>query len=162
MCPSQASDRLRLCISLVILTYARCHHHHISTIIKRYQSSSTSLKNGSLIASQIRGGSTRVRNESPLEREGNSKDNENEERNSLLLYRMDQQHLFQLRSTFLSEALSSKGVKVGPNLLDVSTVDSERPPQIVDWDCSVSTRSNPKVGQLLSSLYSNGLLLNSL
>jgi len=64
-------------------------------------------------------------------------------------YKLSQQHLLQLRSTFLSEALASRGIRVGPTLLDVSTPEGNKPPQPTDWDCTISTSQNPK-----SCLYS--------
>lgn len=59
-------------------------------------------------------------------------------------YKLQQQHLLQLRSTFLSEALASRGIQVGPTLTDVATPEGSKPPQETDWDCSMSTFSNPK------------------
>jgi len=64
-------------------------------------------------------------------------------------YRMQQSHLLQLKSTFLSEALASRGISIGPTLMDVSTPEGSKPPQETDWDCSLSTPQNPK-----SCLYS--------
>jgi hypothetical protein len=59
-------------------------------------------------------------------------------------YKLQQQHLLQLRSTFLSEALAARGINVGPTMMDVATPDGSKPPQQVDWDCALSTRSDPK------------------
>eukprot|EP00559_Dactyliosolen_fragilissimus_P000447 CAMPEP_0184860738 /NCGR_PEP_ID=MMETSP0580-20130426/5568_1 /TAXON_ID=1118495 /ORGANISM="Dactyliosolen fragilissimus" /LENGTH=435 /DNA_ID=CAMNT_0027357951 /DNA_START=62 /DNA_END=1369 /DNA_ORIENTATION=+ len=64
-------------------------------------------------------------------------------------YRMEQQHLLQLRSTFLAEALSSRGVQLGPTMVDVCTPDGTKAPESVDWDCCLSTVHDPK-----SCLYS--------
>lgn len=67
----------------------------------------------------------------------------------VLKYKLDQQHLLQLRSTFLSEALAARGIHVGPTLLDVSTPDGSKPPQLTDFECALSTEEDPK-----SCLYS--------
>jgi hypothetical protein len=60
-------------------------------------------------------------------------------------YKLQQQHLLQLRSTFLSEALAARGIHVGPTMVDVSTPEGSKPPQEVDWDCCLSTVDDPKV-----------------
>ena len=62
----------------------------------------------------------------------------------LLKYRSDQQLLYQLRSTFLSELLASRGVPL-PTVMGVSTVEGDKPPEKVDWDCAMSTVDDPKV-----------------
>jgi len=59
-------------------------------------------------------------------------------------YKMQQQHLLQLRSTYLSEALASRGISVGPTIIDVATLDGAKPPQLTDWDCCLSTHENPQ------------------
>lgn len=69
--------------------------------------------------------------------------------NALRQYRMQQSHLLQLRSTFLSEALSQRGISIGPTLQEVATKEGAKPPQQTDWDCCLSTLKNPK-----SCLYS--------
>ena len=89
-----------------------------------------------------RGGSSIQTEKSPQEQK--QADN-----NILQKYRISQQHLLQLRSTYLSEALSSRGIHVGPTLVDVATPEGSKPPQMVDWDCCLSTSSHPK-----SCLYS--------
>jgi len=61
---------------------------------------------------------------------------------------MQQQQLLQLRSTFFSEALTARGIPI-TTMLDVSTLDGEKPPEQVDWDCVMSTENDPK-----SCLYS--------
>jgi len=68
---------------------------------------------------------------------------------TILQYRRQQQHLLQLRSIFLSEALSSRGISVGPTMVDVSTPEGAKQPVTCDWDCELSTIDNPK-----SCLYS--------
>lgn len=91
-------------------------------------------------------------------------DTENEEENSnqqiaiagytkLLKYRSDQQLLYQLRATYLSELLASRGVPL-PTVVGVSTVEGERPAEKVDWDCALSTVDDPKVRSYFSfSMY---------
>lgn len=71
-------------------------------------------------------------------------------------YRLEQQHLLQLRSTFLSEALAVRGISVGPTLTDVATPDGSKPPKDVDWDCYISTKDDPK-----SCLYSFDAEINT-
>lgn len=65
-----------------------------------------------------------------------------------LKWRIQQQQLLQLRSTFLSEALAARGIPL-TTMMEVSTLDSEKPPDEIDWDCVLSTESDPK-----SCLYS--------
>ena len=64
--------------------------------------------------------------------------------NKLLKYRSDQQLLYQLRSTYLSELLAQRGVPL-PTVTSVGTVEGEKPPEKVDWDCALSTANDPKV-----------------
>jgi hypothetical protein len=66
--------------------------------------------------------------------------------NKLLKYRSDQQLLYQLRSTYLSELLASRGVPL-PTVVGVSTVEGEKPAERVDWDCALSTVEDPKVNR---------------
>jgi len=77
------------------------------------------------ILNSIRGGSTTT---SPI-----SSDNQIPD----LKWRMQQQQLLQLRSTFFSEALAPRGIPL-TTMLDVSTLDGEKPPEQVDWDCVIS------------------------
>lgn len=72
-----------------------------------------------------------------------------DEYEKLLKYRAEQQMLYQLRSTYLTEMLASRGVPNLPTIASVSTPDGERPPESVDWDCALSTDDDPK-----SCLYS--------
>ena len=67
------------------------------------------------------------------------------EREELKRYKLQQQHLMQLRSTFLSEALALRGIHVGPTMVDVVTPEGAKPPQACDWDCCLSTYEDPKV-----------------
>ena len=72
-----------------------------------------------------------------------------EEYQKLLKYRTEQQLLYQLRSTYLSEILASRGVPNLPTLTSVQTPDNAKLPTKVDWDCALSTIDEPK-----SCLYS--------
>jgi len=72
-----------------------------------------------------------------------------EEYQKLLKYRTEQQLLYQLRSTYLSEILASRGVPNLPTLTSVQTPDNAKLPTKVDWDCALSTVDEPK-----SCLYS--------
>lgn len=72
-----------------------------------------------------------------------------EEHTKLIKYRMEQQLLYQLRSTYLTEMLAVRGVPNLPTILSVSTAEGEKPPEKVDWDCAMCTEEEPK-----SCLYS--------
>jgi len=158
--PMKCIDGTWLLIFLTFVTVASKGQQQQAYISKDSHTISSLTSHGPFIHSissftvkvnKLRGGSTRVaelptRDRSIFKESNEDTDeSENEEKKNILRYRMEQQHLMQLRSTFLSEALSSKGIKVGPNLLDVSTTEAERPPQIVDWCCSLSTLRDPKV-----------------
>lgn len=102
----------------------------------------------------IRGGSTRILDNSDdddddeEEKEEVEIDPEEEKRRlALQKWRMDQQMLMQLRSTFLSEALAKRGIPL-VTITDVSTADGDKPPEKVDWDCSLSTNEEPKVSNM--------------
>lgn len=91
---------------------------------------------------------------------GGASDNDDEENSKqiaiagytkLLKYRSDQQLLYQLRATYLSELLASRGVPL-PTVVGVSTVEGERPAEKVDWDCALSTVDDPKVRTFLICL----------
>jgi len=71
-----------------------------------------------------------------------------EEFEKLSKYRTEQQILYQIRSTYLSEMLALRGVPL-PTITSVSTADGDKPPEKVDWDCAMCTEENPK-----SCLYS--------
>lgn len=71
-----------------------------------------------------------------------------EEYEKLSKYRTEQQILYQLRSTYLSEMLALRGVPL-PTITSVSTADGDKPPEKVDWDCAMCTDEDPK-----SCLYS--------
>ena len=72
-----------------------------------------------------------------------------EEEYKLTKYHNEQQLLYQLRSTYLLELLSARGIPNLPTLTSVSTSESNRPPTTVDWDCALSTNDVPR-----SCLYS--------
>jgi len=65
-----------------------------------------------------------------------------EELQALQSYRMQQQILLQLRATYLGEALARRGLPIA-TVADVSTPEGASPPQPVDWDCTMSTETNP-------------------
>ena len=65
-----------------------------------------------------------------------------EELQALQSYRMQQQILLQLRATYLGEALARRGLPM-TTVADVSTPEGASPPQPVDWDCAMSTETNP-------------------
>jgi len=90
-------------------------------------------------------GATAARNEEDEDR----RRKEREEAEKLARHRAEQQLLYQLRSTYLTEILASRGVPNLPTLASVSTSDGDRPPEKVDWDCALSTEDEPR-----SCLYS--------
>lgn len=90
---------------------------------------------------ELRGGSTLMIGE---EEEVVLDPEEEKKRLILQKWRMDQQMLMQLRSTFLSEALAKRGIPM-TTLTDVATADGDKPPEKVDWDCAMSTNDEPKV-----------------
>mmetsp|Transcript_6385 Transcript_6385/g.13383 ORF Transcript_6385/g.13383 Transcript_6385/m.13383 type:complete len:438 (+) Transcript_6385:112-1425(+) len=64
-------------------------------------------------------------------------------REALQKWLADQQILLNLRSTLLTEALAKRGLPLA-TITTVSTADGDRPPEDVDWDCSMSTYDEPK------------------
>jgi hypothetical protein len=72
-----------------------------------------------------------------------------EEYIKLTKYHNEQHLLYQLRSTYLLEVLSSRGIPNLPTLSSISTSDTNKPPTIIDWDCALSTNDEPR-----SCLYS--------
>ncbi|KAL7545873.1 hypothetical protein ACHAWF_009225 [Thalassiosira exigua] len=92
----------------------------------------------------LRGGS----DETAATDEDEARRKSREEYEKLVKYRTEQQMLYQLRSTYLTELLASRGVPL-PTIASVSTADGEKPPERVDWDCALSTDDDPK-----SCLYS--------
>jgi hypothetical protein len=106
----------------------------------------------------FRGGSTRALNQQEDDNENDEQDQdedqqqENDEedpeiqkRKSILgKYHMEQQMLMQVRSTILSEALAKRGLPM-ITIMDVSTAEGDKPPDVVDWDCAMSTPDDPKV-----------------
>ena len=94
------------------------------------------------LLSNLRGGSTTL--SSPSNASSSSSSTKDVQK-LIQNYKLQQQHLLQLRSTFLSEALATRGIHVGPTMIDVSTPEGNKPPQEVDWDCCLSTVDDPKV-----------------
>mmetsp|Transcript_19786 Transcript_19786/g.47798 ORF Transcript_19786/g.47798 Transcript_19786/m.47798 type:complete len:444 (-) Transcript_19786:172-1503(-) len=77
-----------------------------------------------------------------------SNDDEDDIRNhpdygELVKYRMEQQGLMELRSVFLSDALSNRGLGFS-TVRDVTTPEGKDPPKAVDWDCALSASDNRK------------------
>jgi hypothetical protein len=103
---------------------------------------------------QLRGGSTKADdadiNDDDEDEEERRKiqQQKQEEFEKLSKYRTEQQILYQLRSTYLSEMLALRGVPL-PTITSVSTADGDKPPEKVDWDCAMCTEHDPK-----SCLYS--------
>ena len=83
-----------------------------------------------------RGGSTQVEQEESPER--------SQRRRALEKYRVDQQLLLQVRATLLTELLARRGLPV-ITMEAVSTPEGIKPPEVVDWDCAMSTENEPKV-----------------
>jgi hypothetical protein len=100
----------------------------------------------------FRGGSTRVLNHEQddddddlHQQEQDEEDPEVQKKRSILRkYHMEQQMLMQVRSTILSEALAKRGLPM-ITIMDVATAEGDKPPDIVDWDCAMSTQDEPKV-----------------
>lgn len=90
-----------------------------------------------------RGGSTAVATSDEEEENEEEKKRREEQAAALKKWRMDQQVLLQLRSTFLSEALAARGIPIS-TLAEVSTAEGDKPPESVDWDCAMSTVDEPK------------------
>ena len=114
----------------------------------------------SILLHSIRGGdssSSGDNNDDEIQlQQGEDDDEDDEERRKrkeeyqkLLKYRTEQQLLYQLRSTYLSEILASRGIPNLPTLTSVQTPDNAKLPTKVDWDCALSTVDEPK-----SCLYS--------
>ena len=99
-----------------------------------------------VIALDVRGGSTQLQHQEDDDTQNNEEEDPEviKKREALRKYRMEQQMLMQLRSTFLSEALAKRGLPM-TTLLDVSTPEGDKPPEKVDWDCAMSTEDDPKV-----------------
>lgn len=94
----------------------------------------------------FRGGSVQLTKTDEEENNSETEDDPKvlQSRQALLKYRMDQQELLQIRSTFLSEELAKRGLPM-TTLLQVSTREGDKPPELVDWDCAMSTVEEPKV-----------------
>ncbi|KAL7464879.1 hypothetical protein ACHAXS_005203 [Conticribra weissflogii] len=117
--------------------------------------------------------------ENPQQRQRQKLQKIKAEYQKVLKYQTEQQLLYQLRSTYLSEILASRGlggvvagsgggnggsgsgggggssgkdtISLGtwPTLTSVATKEGERPPEKCDWDCALATEEDPK-----SCLYS--------
>jgi len=115
---------------VAIANIHRPHHHHGSFATRRKD-----------LALVLRGGSTTTTTSSSKEAAAgdNSKEIAAENR-----YRMDQLFLLQSRSMHLREALVKRGL-----IKEVGALNTADTPQLVDWDCAMSTTKDPK-----SCLYS--------
>jgi len=113
-------------------TSATTTPHHLLSTVSATLHAKTKQPRHKQILNSIRGGSTTT---SSISSDNQSPD---------LKWRMQQQQLLQLRSTFFSEALAARGIPL-TTMLDVSTLDGEKPPEQVDWDCVMSTVNDPKV-----------------
>jgi hypothetical protein len=115
----------------------------------------------SVLSLRLRGGSTIADdgNDNNIDDDDEEEEEENrqiqqqqqqkrEEFEKLCKYRTEQQLLYQLRSTYLSEMLALRGVPL-PTIVSVATADGDRPPEKIDWDCAMCTEDDPK-----SCLYS--------
>lgn len=112
------------------------HHHFHQTPISLFS---------------LRGGSSTHQNEDNADEDDEDEErrrHKREQHEKLVKYRTEQQMLYQIRSTYLTETLASRGVPL-PTITSVSTADGEKPPERVDWDCALSTDDEPK-----SCLYS--------
>jgi len=127
------------------------HHGRLAADVSRFPVSQLA----------VRGGSTRILdNEDDEDQDEEEAVDPEEEKRRLALqkWRMEQQMLMQLRSTFLSEALAKRGIPVA-TISDVSTADGNKPPEKVDWDCAMSTSDEPKVNRLCSSTWTRIIAL---
>jgi len=123
----------------------------------RCASSSSSITDDALnLPLKLRGGSTIADDGEITDEEEDDEEEEQrkiqqqkkEEFEKLSKYRTEQQILYQIRSTYLSEMLALRGVPL-PTITSVSTADGDKPPEKVDWDCALCTEEDPK-----SCLYS--------
>ena len=115
-----------------------------------HQQQQPSITSSSSILMSIRGGdaiSSATEEEEDNDEEARRK--RKEEQIKLNKYRTEQQLLYQLRSTYLSEMLAGRGIPNLPTVTSVSTPEGAKPPEKVDWDCALSTYDDPK-----SCLYS--------
>ena len=121
-------------------------------VLKLTEATSFSLKRVKVaFPHSFRGGSTRVLANDDDDDEQEEEREEDPEvlkkKQVLRKYRIEQQMLMQLRSTILSEALAKRGLPM-VTLMDVSTKDGDKPPEMVDWDCAMSTEDESKVSSV--------------
>lgn len=90
----------------------------------------------------LRGGSLRA-----MEHVDNNEEDEEPQpatmSTALQKYSMNLQLLYQLRATILSEVLAKRGIPL-VTMETVSTPEGTKPPELVDWDCAMSTEEEPK------------------
>eukprot|EP00560_Eucampia_antarctica_P006722 CAMPEP_0197826698 /NCGR_PEP_ID=MMETSP1437-20131217/3610_1 /TAXON_ID=49252 ORGANISM="Eucampia antarctica, Strain CCMP1452" /NCGR_SAMPLE_ID=MMETSP1437 /ASSEMBLY_ACC=CAM_ASM_001096 /LENGTH=354 /DNA_ID=CAMNT_0043427235 /DNA_START=98 /DNA_END=1162 /DNA_ORIENTATION=+ len=136
-----------VCCSFVSSSGNRNHHHHGVHSAFLPRSSSHVLYNA------LRGGSrTSVMEQDDTDTDTDTDNSGMTEEEvaarqirlvALEKYHMEQQILLTLRSTFLSEVLAQRGIPIA-TMMDVSTIDGNKPPEPTDWDCALSTEQDPK------------------
>ena len=108
------------------------HHERLAPVVSRFPVSKLA----------VRGGSTQILDSDDKDEEEGEEEQvdpeEEKRRLAVQKWRMEQQMLMQLRSTFLSEALAKRGIPI-VSITDVSTAEGDKPPEKVDWDCAMST-----------------------
>lgn len=139
-------------------SWRRPSYNSFATTSKNTRCASSSITDALSAPLKLRGGSTIIDLDDNTEVEEEEGDEEEERRKiqqqkqeeyeKLSKYRTEQQILYQLRSTYLSEMLALRGVPL-PTITSVSTADGDKPPEKVDWDCAMCTDEDPK-----SCLYS--------
>lgn len=139
-------------------SWRRPSYNSFATTSKNTRCASSSITDALSAPLKLRGGSTIIDLDDNTDNEEEEGDEEEERRKiqqqkqeeyeKLSKYRTEQQILYQLRSTYLSEMLALRGVPL-PTITSVSTADGDKPPEKVDWDCAMCTDEDPK-----SCLYS--------
>lgn len=117
-----------------------------ATSSRRYNTRNDNFGYSKLNLNKFRGGSTEVQiatDEHVLEEDVNGNiAKRKEEEYKVLRWRLEQQHLLQIRSVYLTEVLAQRGISI-PTVSSVATLDGERA-EPVDWQCAMSTKNNPK------------------
>ena len=137
-------------------SWRRPSRNSFASISENTRCASSSITDALSLPLKLRGGSTIVDDDDNADDEEENDEEERrkmqqkkqEEFEKLSKYRTEQQILYQLRSTYLSEMLALRGVPL-PTITSVSTADGDKPPEKVDWDCAMCTEEDPK-----SCLYS--------
>lgn len=139
-------------------SWRRPSHNSFATTPQNTRCASSITDTALSLPLKLRGGSTIIDLDDNADEDEDEEDEEEERRKiqqqkqeeyeKLSKYRTEQQILYQLRSTYLSEMLALRGVPL-PTITSVSTADGDKPPEKVDWDCAMCTDEDPK-----SCLYS--------